>query len=46
MSERDWDRVFREDLDADSAVERALLRNEIIIIVVIAALVLLRQVLL
>jgi hypothetical protein len=42
----DWDRAFREDLDADAAVERRLLLKELAIIALTAALVMLRQALL
>ncbi len=43
---RDWDRVFLEDRDADTAAERHLLVKEAAILVVIAALIFLRQALL
>ncbi len=36
-AQRDWDRVFREDLAADAAAERRLLVKEIIIIAVLSA---------
>jgi hypothetical protein len=42
----DWDRIFREDLEQDAAVERRLLVKEVVIIAVIALLVALRQALL
>jgi hypothetical protein len=43
---RDWDRVFRDDLAADAAVERGLLVKEILIVAIIVALVALREALL
>jgi len=40
---RDWDRVFREDLAADAAVERGLMIKELFVIAIIALLVVLRE---
>jgi len=39
----DWDRVFREDLDADAAVERRLLVKELLLVALIVLLVVLRE---
>ena len=41
--ERDWNRVFHEDLAEDAALERSLLGKELLIIAVIALLVVLRE---
>ena len=41
-SSSDWDRVFRDDIAADAAVERRLLIRELFIVAIIALLVVLR----
>jgi hypothetical protein len=41
----DWDRLFREDLAADAAVERRLLVKELLIVAILALLVALRALL-
>ena len=43
---RDWEGVFRDDLAVDTAVERSLFGKELLIVVLIALLVALREVLL
>ncbi len=40
---RDWDRVFRDDLAADAAVERGLLVKEVVVAAIIALLFVLRE---